>query len=109
MPGCPDIALPDTGRCALHSAEQRATADARRPAPHVRGYDYDWRKTRADVLKRFPTCAICGERATIVHHILPLAAGGTDDLDNLESMCKTCHDRHTARYDGGWGRVRAER
>lgn len=34
--------------------------------------------------------------ARYVDHRIPLAQGGTDDLANLQSICKTCHDRKTA-------------
>ena len=35
--------------------------------------------------------------ATEVHHIVALRDGGTNDLDNLMSLCKTCHSKRTAR------------
>jgi 5-methylcytosine-specific restriction protein A len=34
---------------------------------------------------------ICTIDATEVDHILPRALGGTDDLDNLRSVCRPCH------------------
>ena len=38
-----------------------------------------------------------------VDHIVPRAAGGTDEWSNLQSLCARCHARKTARYDGGFG------
>lgn len=35
-----------------------------------------------------------------VDHITPLHKGGTDDLDNLEGLCLTCHERKTAKDMG---------
>ncbi len=35
-----------------------------------------------------------------VDHIVPLHKGGTDDLDNLEGLCLTCHGRKTAKDMG---------
>ncbi|EQB1168653.1 HNH endonuclease signature motif containing protein [Enterococcus faecalis] len=32
-----------------------------------------------------------------VGHIKPKAHGGTDDLSNLESICRDCHKAKTAR------------
>lgn len=34
--------------------------------------------------------------AYAVDHIKPKARGGTDDLENLEAICKACHARKTA-------------
>ncbi|WP_456264571.1 HNH endonuclease [Helcococcus ovis] len=35
-----------------------------------------------------------------VHHIKPLAEGGTHDKKNLISLCKSCHARiHASRGD----------
>lgn len=35
--------------------------------------------------------------ATEVHHIIPQYAGGTDDDENLQSLCSECHARQTSR------------
>jgi hypothetical protein len=32
------------------------------------------------------------KRALSVHHILPRSLGGTEDLDNLITLCFSCHD-----------------
>ena len=32
-----------------------------------------------------------------VHHILPLAVGGTHDENNLMALCKSCHSRITIK------------
>ena len=40
------------------------------------------------------------ERVEHVHHIKPLEEGGTNDFDNLKSLCQTCHSRiHALRGD----------
>ena len=33
--------------------------------------------------------------ANQVDHIVPRAKGGTDDMDNLQALCKPCHDAKT--------------
>ena len=40
-------------------------------------------------------CAECGRSNTAleVHHITPIASGGTHDLHNLETLCRACHAR----------------
>jgi 5-methylcytosine-specific restriction endonuclease McrA len=39
--------------------------------------------------------------ATEVDHIVPLSRGGTDALENLQSLCAQCHEAKTRR-DMGW-------
>jgi len=38
--------------------------------------------------------------AKVVDHILPLLQGGTDDLDNLQSLCHSHHDIKTTEEAG---------
>ena len=47
--------------------------------------------------------------AYAVDHIKPKAEGGTDDLANLQAICRACHAAKTASearrgVDRGWGR-----
>ena len=37
-------------------------------------------------------CVICHQAFVEVHHILPQAAGGSDDLTNAAPLCAGCHD-----------------
>jgi 5-methylcytosine-specific restriction protein A len=59
-----------------------------------------WLAIRARILKR--DGGLCQERAwgcdvyaVEVHHIMPIELGGTDDDDNLISLCAPCHLRYT--------------
>jgi hypothetical protein len=38
-------------------------------------------------------CFNCEQRAEHLHHIVPLARGGSDLLTNLASLCECCHGR----------------
>jgi RNA-directed DNA polymerase len=51
------------------------------------------------------TCQQCGETATSlhVHHIVPKTQGGTDDLDNLITLCPRCH--HAVHKSQAVGRM----
>lgn len=50
-------------------------------------------ETRINVLKRDKEkCVICGNNSRLhIHHKIPVSDGGTDDLDNLETLCDLCH------------------
>ena len=37
--------------------------------------------------------------ATITDHIRPVERGGTNDWENLQSICHSCHELKKARYD----------
>jgi len=78
-----------------------------RPSAARRGYGSRWRKLRLMQLRRYPLCQWpgCNKPATDVDHIVPRASGGTDDADNLQSLCHAHHSVKTATQDGGgWGR-----
>jgi 5-methylcytosine-specific restriction enzyme A len=101
---CPGRAT--NGRyCADHAKERRRKRRApdNRPSPSKRGYGRNWQAKRAMYLKAHPNCVECGQPATEVDHIIPLAAGGTNEWVNLNSMCKPCHSRKTVLEDGGLG------
>lgn len=46
-------------------------------------------------------CAYCGdgERALIREHVVPLSAGGTNDIANLVPACQPCNARKLNRTD----------
>lgn len=57
-----------------------------------------WAAIRLQVLQRdLHICQHCGGEATEVDHVIPKAAGGKDDLDNLVAACKPCNSRKGAR------------
>ena len=63
-------------------------------------YGRAWKKLRAHFLLLHPLCEQCNSEdrltaAEEVHHILPLANGGTNDEDNLMALCKSCHSKIT--------------
>ena len=81
--------------------------DRRRGTACQRGYGRRWQKVRSIQLARRPLCAECDRAghivpATEVHHIrdrkqCPALAY---DLDNLESLCKSCHSKATGAGRG---------
>ncbi len=71
--------------------------------PHYAGSVRDthgrpWRRTRDVILARDnDTCQNCGAPGNHVDHIKPEAAGGMDQHSNLQTLCKSCHDKKTAK------------
>lgn len=70
---------------------------------HQRGYGRAWRKLRERVMDRDNhQCVPCTARGLItaaaeVDHIKPKTDGGTDDMKNLQAICKACHAEKTQR------------
>jgi 5-methylcytosine-specific restriction protein A len=64
-----------------------------------RGYGRRWQKLRAAFLIQHPQCAACHDPANEVDHIIPHRGNQAKlyDWDNLQSLCKPCHSKKTAR------------
>lgn len=79
-----------------------------RGSASARGYGASWRKIRKAQLRREPYCAdpygIHDEPvlARQVDHKISLKKGGTNEPENLQSLCDACHGRKTAIEDGRW-------
>lgn len=108
--GCGKL-IDATGYCEAHAKLHQQQSDAQRGTANERGYNRRWQKARVTYLSRHPLCKVCDEgglvvAATVVDHIIP-HKGDQDlfwDTSNWQSLCKPCHDRKTAREDGGFGR-----
>ena len=54
-----------------------------------------WKKVRADHLKKYPQCAACGRTKNLAaHHVIPVSFDPNKELDpnNLLTLCETpCH------------------
>lgn len=61
---------------------------------YQKGFDYGWSSHREAIINRDNyTCQICGKKNTRleVHHIIFRSQGGTDDENNLITLCTDCH------------------
>lgn len=101
-PGCGHLVRDGSGFCPDHKrARPGSFADKSRGTRHQRGYGAAWDALRKVVMQRDAgLCQPCrGDGrvtlATMVDHIKPRAEGGTDDLDNLQAICRECHARKT--------------
>lgn len=97
----------------LNTRPAKPAPDADRPSAAARGYGWRWHRTRLVKLALMPLCQDCHDRgevngATEVDHIDGLGPLGPrgHDLDNLRSLCKSCHSKKTVREDGGLGHKR---
>ena len=105
-PGCPELV--SSGRCPRHT-----TTRGWGNRPHWRErYGSAWPKTRARILERDGhVCqeevgqSICGAFGNTVDHITPRFEGGTDDDDNLRTLCGT-HQQRKANDEANRARAR---
>ena len=52
------------------------------------------------LLAERPLCVHCEARGVVtaaeeIDHVRPLEQGGTNDVDNLQPLCKSCHQTKT--------------
>ena len=99
-PGCCMMAISGTSRCEKHKVTHGWKHTKTR---HERGYGNDWYKLKGKALKRDNyLCQVCEDIGVItaakeVDHIIPKSEGGTDSLDNLQSICVECHKQKTIK------------
>ena len=70
-----------------------------------------WKNQRALVFRtKGRECYICGEWADAVDHVISRKRGGSDDLANLEPICKQCNSRKGSKEYGVFlGRTSTDR
>ena len=110
---CPRLIAPGQRYCPDHKKREQQYYDSKRDKQARKLYNYRWEKYAKQFLKQHPLCQ-CEECAD---RIVPLPSEAVDhkiphkgdpglfwDGSNHQAMAKVCHDRKTAREDGGWGR-----
>lgn len=99
-PGCSGVVR--AGVCSQCGPLRKRTStahDERRGSSSRRGYDSRWERVRAMHLASEPLCRMCLAQgrvtpAVLVDHIVPIRDGGAVlDDDNLQSLCRACHDQ----------------
>lgn len=101
------------GYCPPCLAARRRVQDMGRGGSTERLYTSRWFRERKLYLRANPFCvdAVHGDvlvPAVVVDHHVP-HGGDFDkfwDASNWRPLCKRCHDRKTARYDGGFGNAK---
>ena len=103
-PGCSHLAMEGSRRCEEHGAKKKVAA-GETPRSHLsahkRGYGVVWRRLRKMVLAEEPFCMICKRNASEeVDHIIPKHEGGGNDRENLQGICRDCHQQKTIKDSG---------
>jgi 5-methylcytosine-specific restriction enzyme A len=101
----------------FHNSDSRDGQSAKpawkheRKSRHERGYGTAWDKLRKEVMARDQRlCQPCLRNGLViaahaVDHIVQKAAGGTDELTNLQAICRACHIDKTMTDNGRRKRV----
>jgi 5-methylcytosine-specific restriction protein A len=93
--GCPR--LTHERFCEEHAKQEaRRYNRFERDPETVKRYGGAWKKIRAAFLADNPLCELClacGRLtpATLAHHKRKLTDGGTNEWDNLQALCASCH------------------
>jgi len=96
-PACSNPHCPNLRPCPDHPIKDYKRT---RPKTASRGYGGAWQRYRVIYLANNPVCS-CGAMAKVVDHIQPVnQGGGFWDENNHQSMCKSCHNRKSAREMG---------
>jgi ribosomal protein S27E len=63
----------------------------------------NYKKIFKDLLHKYKfQCNFCGEKEEkklTIDHIKPVSKGGTDDLNNLQILCRSCNSKKGAKYE----------
>ncbi len=107
--GCGKSTIHRHGYCDTHAELGKSNWHKREKAKgnrHQRGYGSEWDKLRKIVLKRDEyLCQSCLKvgvvtQGTHVDHIKPKSQGGSNELNNLQTLCIEHHNNKTATEQG---------
>lgn len=83
----------------------RYTTQRRRARKLEAGGSHTLAEWRAVVARQRGRCAGCGEIKDLTEdHIVPLAAGGSDDISNIQGLCQPCNSSKWTRDAVTWQR-----
>lgn len=105
-PGCPKLTY--DRYCKEHKSLVNKNYNKYQRDPNSnKRYGRAWKRIRDRYVKANPLCVKCLENGRLtpveeVHHIKPLAEGGSNDFSNLMSLCKSCHSSITAKDGKRW-------
>jgi 5-methylcytosine-specific restriction protein A len=96
------------GRClSCRRAKERARARGTRTS---RGYTNDWLRLSATAIRLHPYCARCGRTNDLTaDHIVRKAAGGRNELSNVQVLCRACNSAKRDRIPGAGSATQTQR
>lgn len=64
-------------------------------------YNKEWRAVRAEALERDGRkCVLCGSTDRVqVHHIIPYRYSKSHDINNLTTLCRSCHSKEELKIN----------
>lgn len=98
--GCVELVTDRDGFCEQHRKEEHARYNREgRPEFHKMYSSPRWTKMSRRFLGEHIFCERCSGFAELVHHRIPHGGDATlfYDWDNLEALCKACHNREHRR------------
>ena len=101
--GCNHLAAHGSRKCESHGAKKKVVGEEprRHLSAHKRGYGVAWRRLRKMVLAEEPFCMVCKNNPSEeVDHIIPKCDDGGNDRENLQGICRECHQKKTIRDAG---------
>ena len=105
-PGCPELTYDRF--CEKHTKKYNSDYERYGRNPQTRRrYGRAWQRIRSNYAKEHPFCEECLKEGRLtkteqIHHIKPLAEGGTHDRDNLMALCTSCHAKIHAKRGDRW-------
>lgn len=96
-PNCPRLS--DKRYCEEHRKVVAKTYERYTRNPTIKKkYGRQWKRIRDRYVSLHPFCERCLDEGKLtpvdeVHHILPVARGGSHDESNLRSLCRSCHNK----------------
>lgn len=102
--GCSNIISYEDRYCVAHARNNDKTATTKHYDKNKRNqersrfyHSAQWNKLRDIHLQKEPLCIICQDPGEIVDHIKEIEDGGCATcLDNLQTLCKPCHNTKTS-------------
>ncbi len=89
-PGCPNlVTVANAYRCPEHEREYLKNWERPRDVKYTSGM---WKKLSRLFLANHPLCERCGAPSELAHHVYRKREGGSDDFENLEALCRKCHE-----------------
>lgn len=108
--GCPRPAESGSRYCSEHRKIMEKKYNMyERSADVNKTYGRAWKRIRERYAASHPLCEKCLSEGRVtlmqeVHHIVPVSRGGTNDLSNLMSLCRSCHTKLHIEMDGRRGK-----